>query len=245
MLTDMMRRSVAELKLGVRPHAALLSGSEKISVEVFQRDKECCHVCGVRVPGFMEIDHRDGHKKSSAKSLKTICQFCHNLRHPIWAATRKRIIPIFAPDLNQADIHRLAWTLLAWRGVSEGPVDHGSVAGLIDIRRETFLKEFGCESAESLFEAAYAVAGPKMLGGKGCLPVFRKMEQSLRFWPAELLYDYEELDPGSRLSVWDVGGFRCIADEAAEAIRTDQEPDFGKIHELTASIMEEMAGQGE
>lgn len=230
MFADLVSRPLPELNLGIRAHGSILAKGDKIVAAVFKRDKERCHLCGFRIPGFMEIDHRRGHKQNTqAADLKTVCQFCHNLRHPLWSAARKRMVPIFAPDLSQSDLHRLAWTLLAWRDVEDGPIDAGAVTGLIVSRREAFHRYLGCSSAEVLFESAINMTDPKFLGPKKSAALFSKMEQNVRFWPTELLDSNDEADPGSRFSIWDVGGYRVVAEDAAESIRQDQKPDFDKI----------------
>lgn len=234
MLKDIHRRSMIEMKLGIRQHGALLAGQAGLVAKVFKRDRECCHVCGYRIPGHMEIDHVAGHRRGVTEGdLRTICQFCHNLRHPIWAASRSRMVPIHAPDLSQSDLHRLAWTLLAWRDVENGPIDEGAVTGAIDMRRSIFLERFGCQAADALLEAACGLPDLKTGAGKkiggAAVGILARVDQSLRFWPTELLPMIEEFDAGCRVSTWGIGGFQVIAESAAEAIRADQDPDFERI----------------
>lgn len=242
MLADMLGRSLTEMLLGSRGHGRLLAGQADTVAAVFKRDRECCHLCGFSVPGHMEIDHLAGHRKATAEELKTICQFCHNLRHPLWAGARKRIIPIHAPDLSQADLHRLAWTLLAWRDVVEGPIEAGAITGLIDARREAFRQRVGTDRAEVLFEAVWMAretgsrkANDAMLSG---------IDQSLRFWPVELLPEAVDLDPASRLSRWTLNGYGLIAEEAAEAIRASQTASHERIRASMRMALERSAAQG-
>lgn len=232
MLKDIHRRSLIDMNLGIRQHGALLAGKGDLIRKVFARDKHTCHMCGYRVPGWMEIDHVKAHRRdASLGDLKTICQFCHNLRHPFWAASRVRIIPIHAPDLSQADLHRLAWTLLAWRDVEDGPIDTGAVLSMIDERHATFMGKYGCGAADALLEAAAGLAGHRIFAGKqdAAVKILSRVDADLRFWPMELQPGAAQLDAGCRLSTWSIGGFHAFADQAAEAIRQDQSPDFEKI----------------
>ena len=66
--------------------------------------------------------------------------------------------------------------------------------------------------------------------------VLAGMDQYTRFWPAELMPGFEALDPASRLSRWNIGGFELIADVVAQKIRTDLKPDPQKIRALMSKI---------
>ncbi|WP_027234546.1 HNH endonuclease [Leisingera caerulea] len=235
MLSDMLKSSLVTMNLRVVDHAALLVPQAQECGEVMKRDQERCHICGVRVPGMMEIDHLKGHRESPASDMACICQFCHNLKHPLWAGARKRIIPIFAPDMSQEDLHRLAWVALAWRNApDDAPVDVSAVISDIEARRQRLRELLGCKDAESLFEAALGM--PALIGEKEAGETLLRIDQSLRFWPAELSEGYEGLKKGSRLSTWSIGGFQVIADEAAQAIRQDCAPDFEKIRAAAEAV---------
>ncbi|MBW3243572.1 hypothetical protein KUV57_12940 [Epibacterium sp. DP7N7-1] len=228
MLSDMLKSSIVTMNLRVVDHAALLVPQASECAEVHSRDQDRCHVCGFRVPGMMEIDHLAGHRKSTSKEMACICQFCHNLKHPLWAGARKRIVPIYAPDMTQEDLHRLAWVVLAWRDAPDtAPVDVAGVLTDIENRRDRLTDMISCKDAESLFEASLGL--PDLVGEKDAAATLLRVDQFLRFWPAELTHGYEMLPKGSRLSSWGVGGFRVMAEEAAAAIRKDAAPNFDKI----------------
>lgn len=229
MLSDMLKSSIVTMNLRLVDHAALLAPQVDTCRAVQAREKERCHVCGFRVPGFMEIDHLNGHRMSKAKDLSCICQFCHNLKHPLWAGARKRIIPIYAPDMSQEDLHRLAWVMLAWRDLADDdtPVEISGVISDIEDRRDRMTKLLGCRDAESLFEAVLGL--PDLVGKKEAAATAMRVDQYLRFWPAELTADYEQMPKSARLSTWDIGGFKVVADQAAQAIREDAKPNFDKI----------------
>lgn len=238
MLSDLISTSIKSLNLSVRDHAALAAGQEKIVAEVFKRERNTCHVCGSRCHNALEIDHVKGHKQQPASGLKAICQFCHNLKHPLWAGARKKIVPIMAAEISQVDLNRLAWVLLTWRSVDAAPINVAATIELIEQRRAKFEDYMGCLSAESLFEAAFTIAERENLGMKSAKDVLTLLDQSIRYWPAELTPEYETLDPGSRLSRWDLGGFVVIADEVAESLMADIKPDPEKIKTLMEKIRE-------
>ena len=225
MLSDMLKSSIVTMNLRVIDHAALLVPQAAECSEVQARDQDRCHVCGFRVPGMMEIDHLSGHRKSASKDMACIC---HNLKHPLWSGARKRIVPIYAPDMTQEDLHRLAWVILAWREAPEAaPVDVTAVLSDIENRRDQIADLIGCKDAESLFEASLGL--PELVGEKEASATLLRVDQYLRFWPSELTHSYETLPRGARLSTWGIGGFRVMADEAAAVIRKDTSPDFDKI----------------
>jgi len=235
MLSDMLKSSIVTMNLRVVDHAALLVPQAVECSEVQSRDQDRCHVCGFRVPGMMEVDHLAGHRKSTPKDMACICQFCHNLKHPLWAGARKRIVPIYAPDMTQEDLHRLAWVILAWRSVpDDAPVDVAAVLFDIENRRDRIADLLGCKDAESLFEASLGL--PELVGDKEAAATLLRVDQYLRFWPAELTHGYEALPKGSRLSTWGLGGFRIVAEEAAKAIRKDTAPDFDKIRSAAQAV---------
>ncbi|MFG6082204.1 HNH endonuclease [Paracoccus litorisediminis] len=238
MLAELLTTSINVQNLGARDHAALALGQEKIHAEVHKRDRHICRVCGSRVFEALEIDHIAGHRQSKAADLASICQFCHNLKHLSWAGARKRIVPIFAPDLTQSDLHRLAWMLLAWRDAPEMPVRVAKIIDMIERRRGRFEDVAKCSSAEALCEAALTIADADQIGRKAAKPVLQAVDHFARFWPAELTPEYETLDPASRLSRWNLGGFEVIADVVAEKIRNDLKPDPEKIMGLMNQIKE-------
>lgn len=236
MLAQIISTSVNSINLGARDHAALGAGSEALYAEVHKRDRHTCRGCGFRIFEGLEIDHLAGHKPAKAKDLGSICQFCHNLKHPIWSAARKKIVPIFAPDLSQSDLNRLAWTILAWRDVPDAPFAADKLLNLIDRRRGRFEDVMHCSSAESLFEAALTISDRSQLGRKVARGVLEGIDGFTRYWPSELTPEFEDLTPASRLSRWNAGGFTVIADVVAERILADLKPEPEKIQALMSKL---------
>lgn len=229
MLADLVRRSIRESRLGVRAHSALVANDVDVVAGVIERDGHTCQRCGYRIRNAMEIDHLAGHRPCGADRLAAICQFCHNLRHPLWAGARKRIVPIHAPDISQVDITRMAWTLLAWRSVEGAPIDVAETLKLVSRRREEFTRRMGCKDAECLFEAVFAISSDPMVGDKRAARVIDDIDAATRYWPAELLPEHAGLDPAARLSTWTLGGFRVIAATCARSIRGDKVHDFDRL----------------
>ena len=82
--------------------------------EALRRGNWTCHVCGVHLPGLMEIDHFDNHDPGSCGRIAPICQFCHDLKHPLWAAPRYRLLPVMVPpEIDQRTLTRLSWIIIA------------------------------------------------------------------------------------------------------------------------------------
>lgn len=225
-LAELLKASIPILNLGSRSHLALAAGQEQIFGEVFERDNHTCRECGIRIPGMMEIDHLDGHRRSPAASLATICQFCHNLKHPIWASARKRLIPIHAPDLSQQDIHRLAWTLVAYRNQPDAMIDAAQISDDARQRHDRLARAFRCQveqsdddigqpesflSAEALCEAIFSFHDH--VGEARALAVLERLDGIVRFWPSDLSWEREDVPTAGLLSHFDLGGFSLISEE--------------------------------
>lgn len=233
MLSQIVATPLPILTLGSRAHALLLAEGAKACAETFRRDKETCHICGTSVPGFMEVDHIKGHKPCGAEDMRCICPFCHDLRHPLWAASHRRIIPIHAPDLTQVDLTRLAWTLVGLRGMDAASAQ---VSGLLDDvkkRRQRLAEIVTCSEAEPLFEAAFTAR--QVMGEKKAAEVLLGIDQFLRFWPAELLR--EASDPvASGLSSWRLGGFYRLESGIQAAVNGGTTPDLTRLAAAAASV---------
>lgn len=233
MLSQIVTTPLPILTLGSRAHAMLLSESDKACIEVFARDKEACHVCGTSVPGFMEVDHVKGHKPSEARDLRCICPFCHDLRHPLWAAAHRRLVPIHAPDLTQVDVTRMAWTVIGLRGNEAAAQQAGQILEDVKKRRDRIKELLSCTEAEPLFEAAFTAR--QMLGEKKAAETLLGIDQYLRFWPSELLR--RESDPVSAgLSTWRLGGFSRLENGVVEACRGPGEIDVARLQAAANSV---------
>lgn len=233
MLSQIVTIPLSILTLGSRAHAILLADAAKACAEVFERDKETCHICGTRIPGFMDVDHIQGHKPCTSKDMRCICPFCHDLRHPLWAASHRRIIPIYAPDLSQADITRLAWTLIGLRGIDGAAAQVSRILEDVKKRATRLAEILVCSEAEPLFEAAFTAR--EVMGEKKSSEVLLGIDQYLRFFPAELLR--ESKDPiSSGLSSWRLGGFLRLEEGVADAARGGKTIDIPRLEAAAASV---------
>lgn len=237
MLELIARSSLKGLTLGVRDHAALLQQAGSACEEIFKAHNHSCHVCGTRVPDGLEIDHGSQHVLNAKPSdLKPICQFCHNLKHPLWAASRGRLVAIYAPDISQVDLHRLAWSMVLWREVH--PEAFETVQADLLARASRLSELLDCESVEAMFEAALATVDT--LGADRALKSLRKVDQVLRFIPSEVMLDIDQvgdtaIEQGSRLSTWTIGGYRKIARTVAQNMLTRIDPEAISIMESRQS----------
>lgn len=239
MLGDMLKSSLVTMNLRIVDHAAILAPQADLCAKIMKRDKETCHICGFCVPDHMEIDHLKGHRKSSEAEMACICPFCHALKHPLWAGARKRIVPVYAPDLSQEDINRMAWVALAWRGQekeNDTPVAPGIATIVSDMkaRQNQLTKLIGCTSAEALFEAVLGLQD--LIDRKLAMGAAMRLDQFVRFWPSELLKEHADLDRGSRLSTWDIGGYKLVAESAAATIREKYKPDTEKLQAAATAL---------
>ena len=168
---EIVRTDLSILGMGARAHSELASNNPKAISECLARDDWTCCICRTRIPGFMEVDHVQSHGPCQADQLRTICQFCHNLRHPLWAALRGRFRIFWAPGLEQLWINRIAWhVLFASRSRSDGEIDSDLNAAAQQIfndvsRRETVLADIlGGSDALGFWEALFTA---KSLIGRG------------------------------------------------------------------------------
>lgn len=229
MLEALITSSPIVLKLRMSDHGALLVPQADMCRAVLKAGKDTCHECGMRVPGAMEIDHLKGHRPCNEADLAPICQFCHNLKHPIWAGARKRFIPIFAPDMSQADLHRLAWTCLAWRSDEEVSAGIGAVLDAIAARHKLFVDTYKTDNVSSFFESITGL--PDLIGQDSALKLARQTDSFVRFWPSEVLPDFETFEASRRLTTWSVGGFKICSDMAARALRDYVKPDLTALQQ--------------
>ena len=79
--------------------------------QALHRHDWTCNVCGVRLPGLMKIDHLDGHGPGGR--IAPICQLCHDLKHPLWAAAEHRLAPVALQEMDQRTLTRLCWIMLS------------------------------------------------------------------------------------------------------------------------------------
>ena len=219
MLNEIMQTPPEMSVLGARTHAALAAASRQAVAACLVRDSWTCHRCGIRLPGFMEVDHLTDHAPCGEGQMRTICQFCHNLRHAVWAASRGRLRIIRAPALDQVTVTRIAWfVLLASGGTDGSPPDHDLAAAAQIVasdakRRERVLGDIlGTAHAAGLFEALLAL---KRLAGEDVyVRTVDRLDRYVRFWPtASHRSDDKTERTCAVFSQWRDGDFHDISNE--------------------------------
>lgn len=216
MLSRILDADPMNLAFSARDHARIISAHHKLAADALKRDNWTCHLCKTRIPEFMEVDHGDSHVEG-CKSLKAICQFCHNLEHPIWAASRGRIIFIHAPEFSQAQLNRLAWAMLSRRESPDFPWDGSRFTKAIEERQKLMEGVIQSGTVEGFLEAVFSL--DRRLGREMAKNTLLKIDQAIRFWPSELTAGYADLPAAARISTWTVGGFRAGAKVGARLLR--------------------------
>ena len=145
------------LTLGARDHALINGTMGPEIVSCFTARDWTCHLCGVRLEGLMEVDHLRGHQTCSAADIAPICQFCHDLRHPIWSVSRRRVFPIFAPDLDQRALTRLCWALLSEMTRPGGRETFEELSGALSERESAAFELLDGDNMESAIEAILVI----------------------------------------------------------------------------------------
>ena len=197
-------------KLGAWQHELILRADmEKIPDVMRKHDWTCCK-CGVRIPGYMQVHHTGRHVSGNVSALRPICIFCHDMEHPLWAANRKRIVPIDAPDISQARISMLAWAVLSLTGgklphEADISLDEGvvRVSDSLMERRETLAAMTGGKDADVMLQGYLSVDStlPKDAPSR---KVFDKVVSRIRFAPSFLFAGFAF----EAFRVWGPGGFR-------------------------------------
>lgn len=226
-----LERPITILKMGLRQHEAILAPVGDRIKGVMEAHNWTCHRCGVRVPGYMQVDHTKGHGNSAPEGLRPICVFCHDQDHILWAAGRKRVFPILAPELTNEQVSRIAWAVLALQNASENTDAVGAVENMTAAfrqRHHDFQQKYGSADADSAIEALFRfliregeetereTAKKKKIAGA--------FISETRFVPRLLSGSILE-DPSETVSVWTLGGFAAPARTPSEAVGLPVEPD--------------------
>ena len=210
---SIINRSLVVMKMGMRQHEAILSPIMSTVNQALKDGNWTCHKCGVRIPGYMQIDHIKGHGVQTRESLRPICVFCHDQDHIIWAAARKRVVPILGPELTNEQISRLAWSVISLNKDKEdedASMAVDNLTGAVRQRHHDFQKRYGSQDADSAIEAIFRFLNvedeetPAMTERKR--RIVEKMEAEMRFVP-KLLTGAVIEDPSETVSVWRIGGF--------------------------------------
>ncbi len=233
--------------MGAWTHATLAHGNGKAIADRFQRDDWTCHRCGFRFHGYMEIDHVLQHGACGADGLRTICQFCHNLCHPVWAGIKGRLRLIWAPSMTQGAINRTAWlTMLASEDRSGRIIDQELAEAAREIalatqrRERVFASMLSASHPEGMIDALFALKA--LCGADRQKEVLSMIDPVARFWPvaADRILGHAKR-PSESLSRWDGCGFIDLAGQAISDFWL-HEQDIDAVRRLCAAHQADIAG---
>ncbi len=222
LLEQVLQESVVTLSTGVRTHAKLALESADTMDLCFERDQWACKHCRVRLPEYMEVEHKEHCAACELDDMHTVCQFCHNLRHLVWASSRGKVKLIWFPSISQVFLHRLAWTVVLTTGklIQDDMIDE-AVADLMACinRREMVMAEVvGSSDPLTLFEALLTVR--RLEGPDSFLKKVRFLDEFVRFWPTAAYHPGQaEIEPSAKVSVWKKGRFRDMSDQVRDSFR--------------------------
>jgi len=215
------------MTLSARDHA-LLNTSMSDQVATALRDGDwTCHTCGVRLEGLMEIDHLKGHKRCTPAEMAPICQFCHDLKHPMWAMARKRAFPVFAPDLAQPDLSRFAWSALCEMTRPDSEEAFDDLLDAISERETAAFEMLDGENMEAALEAVLVIRDKS--GAAAAESVCAELDAHIRFLPSCLR-------DGEPLHRWTPQGFRPVALEHLHRA-FGPAPDFIQLSKAAAELV--------
>lgn len=189
------------MNLGARDHALINATMSEAVAPALKMGDWTCHVCQVRLKGLMEVDHLKGHRSCGASDLRPICQFCHDLKHPMWAMARKRAFPIYAPDLDQSSLSRLSWSLLCEMTRPDGTESFDPLVGSFGERESAAYDLLQGENMESALEAIIVVRDRE--GAALAQTAAALLDASIRYLPTVIR-------DGEPVQKWTVSGFREV-----------------------------------
>jgi len=201
MFTLTLGANPRHLTLSARDHALINAPMGAQIAKSFQDHDWTCHVCGVRLEGLMEVDHLKGHRCSSSEEIAPICQFCHDLKHPLWAMARKRAFPVYAPGIDQVDLTRFAWTLLSEMTRQEAQESFEDLLGAISERESAAFEMLDGENMEAALEAIIIIRGRN--GLEFSREVAGELDAHLRYLPTCVR-------DGEPIQRWTPEGFRDV-----------------------------------
>lgn len=214
------------LTLSARDHALINAGMGPEIAKAFKERNWTCHVCGVRIDGLMEVDHLKGHRISTCAEIAPICQFCHDLKHPMWAMARKRAFPVYAPDIDQTALTRLAWTLLSEMTRPEAQESFEDLLGSVSERESAAFEMLDGENMESALEAILVIRGRS--GAASAKTLAAELDAHLRYLPSCVR-------DGEPLLRWTPEGFRDVPVGALHAA-FGPAPDFERLSRAAAEL---------
>ena len=195
-LSLLLQQPRKTLSIALCRHHALNKTMQDRVREALRRGSWTCHVCGVHLPGLMEIDHFDNHEPGSCGRIAPICQFCHDLKHPLWSAPRVRLVPVMVPpEIDQRTLTRLSWIIIA-RCVHDPQNVESLVPVIRDLKRCRIddSSVFGLPYIGDVFESLLTVAE---FSGVDCAEeILQYLQPRMRFLPFALIDVNALREPG-------------------------------------------------
>lgn len=213
MFTSLTQTSLSVLTLSAQQHSILNAVMIDEIVTMMTREKWTCHCCGVKLPYMMEVDHLKGHSPSGKHAIMPICQFCHDRKHPIWAASRNRLAVVHAPDFTQEELTQLCWVMLLHAGDASMSFDMKKLKRELAARREDAVDALGHDNMEATLEAMQSYMDSK--GVDEMIPVLQEIDTQIKVVPNLIFED----DP--KIFSWSNGGFMEIDKSWREHAKPD------------------------
>ena len=216
------------LAMGSRAHSVIAGACLDSIAARLALDEWTCSVCSTRIPEFMEVDHAGRHEVCDPERMTAICQFCHQLKHPVWAGLRQRTRLFWGPGLDQADINRTAWQVFFASPDSKGMTVDEAVADAAartveDVdRRERVLEHIvGSAHPEAFFEALFTARD--LLADAEFLSVSALLDSFVRFWPTAADRASAHRAPSRNgLKCWRKGRFVDVSTEAVSTYWSEE-----------------------
>ncbi len=202
MFTSLIEIPLTSLTLSAQAHNKLNAAMIDDIVLAMDAHDWTCNSCGTCLPDMMEVDHLKGHNLNGKDGIAPICQFCHDRKHLLWAASRKRVTLIHAPDLTYEDISQLSWAMLAHNGQEGFSIDRKKLMRDFNSRREDAFDAIGHNNVEAIFEAIYALLDAK--GKDAVMARLKALDAHIKFAPEAIFMDVPVIEGWSR------GGFRPV-----------------------------------
>lgn len=208
MLSSLINTPLTIMTLGAQAHSTLNSTMIDDISTMMEREDWTCHCCGTKLPGMMEVDHTKGHKVSQKDGILPICRVCHDRKHLLWSASRKRLSLIHAPDLTYEEISQLTWAMLAHEGRDGFGFDRKMMARDINARQEDAFDAIGHSNIEAIFESILTMADS--IGSKAALERLQEIDKHIKIAPTLLT------DEKVEISIWSEGGFKAVGPDWKE-----------------------------
>ena len=152
--------------------------------QALHRHDWTCNVCGVRLPGLMEIDHLDG--QGPGVRIAPICQLCHDLKHPLCTAAEHRLAPVALKEMDQRTLTRLCWIMLS-RSLHEeqGKERLRPIIRVLKRRRVQAKRALRTTHMTEAFEGLFTVLD--IVGTESANGIAGRLDDCVRLMPAEIL----------------------------------------------------------